>query len=77
MSTEATYEILIDRTTGTTWVYRSLRAGVCGPWTTPTTVTDHTDAEAEALRYGLVRSGPWTRSTFEDVEYAPVVPALT
>ncbi len=76
MSTDVAYEILIDRTRGTTWIYRSVRAGVCAPWTTPTIVADRTGAEAEALRYGLVRSGPWTRSTFEDVEYAPAAPAL-
>lgn len=75
MKIEATYEILIDWTTGATWVYRSIRAGVCGPWTTPTVVADHIGAEAEALRYGLVRSGPWTRAAYEDVEYAPAVPA--
>lgn len=72
MSQDATYEILLDQ--GTSHVYRSLHAGVCGPWTAPVLVADRSDAEADALRYGLMRSGTWRRARFEQVEYATAVP---
>jgi len=70
MTEDATYEIVWDSKARTTFVYRSLRAGVCGPWTTPTAATDREQAEAEALRYSVLRTGPWS-TTSNGYEFAP------
>lgn len=56
------FEIVYDPAEGTAFVYRSLWAGVCGPFTEPVPVAGTLDAEGEALRYGLMRTGEWRRT---------------
>ncbi len=55
-----TFEIVYEPTAGTAFIYRSIHAGICGPMTTRVHVCHRAAAEAEALRHGLLRSGPWT-----------------
>lgn len=58
-STQDRFEIVFDPAEGTAFVYWSVHAGVCGPMTTVVPVPDRTAAEAEVLRHGLLRCGPW------------------
>ena len=65
-----TFEIIYDPAEGTAFVYRSIQAGICGPFTTRVPVPDRAGAEDEALRHGLLRSGAWTTAG-NGYDYAP------
>lgn len=69
-STGDRFEIVFAPVEGTAFVYRSIHAGICGPMTTNVPVPDRAAAEAEALHYGLLRSGPWA-TTANGYDYAP------
>jgi hypothetical protein len=72
MRKDATYEITWTPADGTALIYQSIPAGICGPFTGDEPAADRIDAEALALRFGLVRSGDW-QTAANGYDYAPAV----
>lgn len=74
------FEIVYDPAEGTAFVYLSRWAGVCGPISEKVAVDGRAGAEAEALRFGLLRSGEWRRAAngfeYAEAEQATVTAGL-
>lgn len=60
-------------THGRTFLYRSVRAGVCAPFTDEYPAADELDAEALGLKHGLRRSSEW-RDTDSGYRVADATP---
>ena len=56
---EATYELCYDPRDRDVLIYRSIRAGICGPFSETLPCESREQAEAIAREKGYAVSGPW------------------
>jgi len=56
---EATYELCFDPEAGEALIYRSIPAGICGPFTEPVRCDSREAAERFAWEYGYATEGDW------------------
>lgn len=64
--TEATYELCFDPCDRDMLIYRSIRAGICGPFSEPQPCASREQAEALAREMGYAVTGPWQAHTNYD-----------
>lgn len=65
-NSEPIYELCFDPARGDVLVYRSIPAGVCGPFSEPFLCHDRGEAERIAEGLGYTVTGPWEAHTNYD-----------